>query len=208
MSQFALNLPYSPVFLAENFIVAGSNRAAHEWVARWPDWNSHALIIYGDAGCGKSHLGHIWARSAQAVADVKSARDLKQNALIENIESWKEDELFHLLNIARENKYFLLLTAKSAPSKLPFTLPDLTSRLNALPAAHIAPPDDELLAAVMRKQFSDRQLKVDEEVISYLVPRIERSFAVIARTVEALDKQALAQAKSITVPFAKRVLGF
>ena len=39
----------------------------------------------------------------------------------------------------------------------------------------LAPPDDALLRAVIVKLFADRQLAVDESLVSYLVTRIERS---------------------------------
>jgi chromosomal replication initiation ATPase DnaA len=132
---------------------------------------------------------------------------LRGNMLIENIERLGDARaLLHAFNYARENGSQLLLTSGVPPHSLPFTLPDLMSRLLALPAAHIDQPDDDLLAAAMRKQFADRQMKVDEEVVAYVLPRIERSLGEVARVVKWLDGCALAEHKDITVRFVRRML--
>jgi len=208
MSQIALPLTHATNYHEDMFVVSDCNKQAHDWIMRWPDWNSHATIIYGDAGSGKTHLGYIWAKKADAKTGAVEASNLTENTLIENIEQHDETALFHLLNTAKENSLFLLLTASCAPKQLPYSLPDLTSRLLALPAIAINPPDDDALSGAMRKQFSDRQLKVDDEVIAYLLPRMERSFTAIAQAVEKLDKQALSEQKPITIPFARKLLGY
>ncbi|MFW0777713.1 MAG: HdaA/DnaA family protein [Rickettsiales bacterium] len=206
MSQIALPFAHATHFHEDMFVVSECNKQAYDWVKRWPDWNSHATIIYGATGCGKSHLGHIWSKQSDAITDAVDAENLANNALVENIEQHDETALFHLLNAAKENGFFLLLTASCSPKQLPYDLPDLTSRVLALPAIAINPPDDEVLIGAMRKQFSDRQLKVDDEVIAYLLPRMERSFSAIAQAVETLDKQALSEQRAVTIPFARKIL--
>jgi chromosomal replication initiation ATPase DnaA len=209
MSQYALPISLPPVFSEDNFVVSESNRAAYEWVTRWPDWPSHALILVGATGAGKSHLAQLWImRSGAQILD-RIVPDAKGNLLLENIEQIIDERaLLHLLNYGKENKQSLLLTSELPPGELPFTLSDLTSRLKALPVAAINPPDDALLAAALRKQFADRQLKVEEEIIAYLLPRFGRSFADVAATVAILDRQALAEQRNLTIPFVKRVLNY
>jgi len=215
MAQYAFPLTLPPVFSEDNFFVASCKREAEQWVSRWPNWPAQALIVYGPSGAGKSHLGHIWA--GRAKGKIFFAREKKKlapetmtgNWLIEDMESLADERaLFHLLNLAKENKNFLLLTASVPPKELPFTLPDLTSRLLALPCVGIASPDEETIAAVLRKQFSDRQLKVEDEVIAFLLPRMERSYNGATQIVDRLDKQALAEQRNLTVPFVKRALGY
>lgn len=211
MSQFALPLTLSPVFSKDNFYVSGCNRDAHQWIMRWPDWPAQALLLYGPSGAGKTHLGHIWAARADAARfeTLPSPDALCGHALIENIDRLPDErKLLHLLNYAKEQRHALLLTASLPPAQLPFTLPDLTSRLKALPSAAIAAPDDEALTAVLRKQFADRQLKVGDDVIAFLLPRIERSFTALSGIVEKLDSQALAEQRNLTIPFIKRALGY
>ena len=55
-------------------------------------------------------------------------------------------------------------------------LKDLLSRLMSSTILELNIPDDNLLAAVMAKQFLDKQIKVDNDVIKYAIPRMERSF--------------------------------
>jgi chromosomal replication initiation ATPase DnaA len=208
MSQYALPIRLTPIFSEDNFFVSASNEEAHQWIMSWPEWPAQALILYGPSGSGKSHLAHIWAEKVRATTLATAADALAGNALLEHIEEADERSLLHLINRAKESSHFLLFTSSATPKALPFTLPDLTSRLLALPTAEIHAPDDAVLAAALRKQFSDRQLKVEEEVIAYLLPRMERSFAHISETVEQLDREALSAQKNITVPFARRALGY
>ncbi len=212
-SQYAMSLPLPVVLDEDNFYVNNSNRDAYQWVTNWPNWPAHALVLYGDNGSGKTHLGHIWARQSRASVLTLPAPlrpdTMQGNWLIEGIDTFTDERaLLHLLNYSKEKKTFLLLTAHVPPAQLSFMLPDLTSRLLALPCAGIAPPDDEALAAVMRKQFTDRQLKVSDDVIAFLLPRMERSFARVGELVATLDNEALVQRKELTVPFLKKLLGY
>lgn len=215
MPQYALSLSLPPLFSADNFIIGECNEEAWRWVNAWPNWSasgpSHALLLTGPAGCGKSHLGQVWAQRAGALtlpaSGLTGQEPGKSNLLLEDIEQVKDQtHLLHLFNYTRENGHSLLMTSAHAPKALPFTLPDLTSRLLAVPAVAITEADDSVLAGAMRKQFSDRQMKVDDEVIAYTLPRIERSLGKIKELVEYLDSAALAERKNITIPFVKKIL--
>ncbi len=213
MSQFAFNLSLPPVFSAENFILSDCNRNAWQMVTAWPAWPSHALLLQGPEGSGKSHLGRIWSGKSCARTVAASAlhtldmAGVKGHWLIENIEEVREERLLlHAFNAIRERGDSLLLTSRQPAMQLPLTLPDLNSRLRALPSAIIRSPDDAMLAGAMRKQFADRQLKVDDDVIDYLLPRMERSLRRVRDLVDRLDTRALAAGRKISVPFARRLL--
>jgi chromosomal replication initiation ATPase DnaA len=215
MSQLTLSISLPAVFSEDNFHVADCNREAHQWAARWPDWPGNALLLYGPSGAGKSHLGQLWAARAKAQrfstreTSLLSPDTMRGNWLVEDIENVSDARaLLHLINFSGENKTSLLLTANAPPKRLPFTLPDLTSRLLALTAIGISSPDEATIAAVLRKQFADRQLKVEDEIIAYLLPRMERTYAGAAIIVDTLDTEALAEQRNLTVPFVKRVLGY
>jgi chromosomal replication initiation ATPase DnaA len=200
-TQLALALDHAESLAREDFLAGPPNAAALALIERWPDWPSRAVLLRGPEGSGKSHLAAIWARTAGARTLSPRALDstevpvaLATGALVlENLSPGRFDEaaLFHLLNLAREERAFLLITARTAPSTWRIDLPDLASRLRALAVVALAAPDDALLRAVIVKLFADRQLMVDESLVSFLANRIERSFAAARAAVAALDREAL-----------------
>lgn len=214
--QLALDLPHAESFRRDDFLESPANTAALALVDRWPDWPNSSAAIIGPAGSGKSHLAAIWAERAGArivasgeldAAGVPAA--LATGALvIEDFTPSRVDEpaLFHLFNLAREQGAFLLITARERLDRAPFMLSDLASRLRTVPAITLAPPDDSLLAAVLVKLFADRQLAIDEGVVSYLVARIERSLASAEAIVTRLDRAALSRGRSVTRVLASEVL--
>lgn len=206
--QLVLDLPHRPAFEAEDFLVSRSNAAAVDIVDRWPDWTNSAVLVLGPAGSGKSHLANVWrlkssawGAKAAAISDDTVARLEAHRALVvEDIDRSIAGErtLFHLLNLAREKTYTLLLTSRTAPGDIEIALPDLRSRLRALPVVTIEPPDDDLLKAVLVKLFGDRQLLVEPHVISFLALHIERSMEAASRIVAAADNLALARQRRVT----------
>jgi chromosomal replication initiation ATPase DnaA len=212
MRQRAFDLPVKTGFATADFLVSDCNREAFELIERWPDWPSPALALYGPPGSGKTHLAHVWCERAKA--ELISGRAIDAGLLpgtaalaIDDVEQAQEEPLLHLYNSALERGGTLLLTMPAPPASLLLALPDLASRLRALPVVGIGPPDDAVLGAVLVKHFTDRQISVRPGVIAYLVARIERSFAAAAAVAAQLDEAALAAARPITVKFAREVLG-
>jgi chromosomal replication initiation ATPase DnaA len=174
------------------------------------------VVLAGPEGAGKSHLAAIWAQaagarriSARALDEGKVPAALATGAVVvEDAAPGEFDEraLFHLLNLAREDEAFVLLTARTAPAGWSLAIRDLASRLKALPVVTLAPPDEALLRAVLVKLFADRQLAVDESLVGYLVTRIERSFAAARAVVTALDEEAMRQQRPLTRALAAEVL--
>jgi len=206
--QLALALDHAESLARDDFLAGPSNAAALEFIERWPDWPQRTMLLVGPEGSGKSHLAAIWSRAAGARVLAARALDgagipaaLATGALVlEDLTEGRFDEaaLFHLLNLGREERAFILVTARSAPGGWQAELPDLASRLRALPAVVLSAPDDALFRAVIVKLFADRQLIVEEVLISYLVTRIERSFAAARTAVEALDRAALRLQRPVT----------
>ncbi len=213
--QLVLELPHRPALGLEDYLVSGSNAAAVALVDRWPDWPAGAAVISGPPGCGKSHLANVWRMksNADAVAAAHIAiADVPQLAasgalIVEDIAATRDEAaLFHLLNLVREQRLAMLLTSALAPGDLALALPDLRSRLNALPHALIAPPDDALLRAVLVKLFADRQLSVEPQIIAYLLVRMERSMEAASRLVAELDHRSLALQRAVTRSVAAAAL--
>ena len=214
--QLVLDLGHRAAFGRDDFLVTSGNREAVEWIDRWPDWPGHALAIFGPAGCGKSHLVHVFALRAQA--QILSAADVRLDTVAQLIEgplalALEDGEavtdpraLLHLFNAVKERNGTLLLTSREPPARWPVTLADLKSRLAAVPAVRIAAPDDAMMEAVLVKLFADRQIAVTPDVVAYLVRRIDRSFAAARTVVAKADEISLAGKRPITVPLIKQVL--
>jgi chromosomal replication initiation ATPase DnaA len=215
--QLALALGHDTSFAREDFLEGPSNAAALGLIERWPDWPDRLLVVTGPEGSGKSHLAAIWADTtgarflaARSLAQANPRAALSTGALvIEDVAGDAIDEraLFHLINLAREEGAFVLVTAPTAPSGWTLRVPDLASRLRALPVVALGAPDDALLRAVLVKLFADRQLAVDESLLGYLANRIERSFAAARAIVERLDREALRLRRPVTRALAAEILG-
>jgi len=214
--QLALALPHGESLTRDNFMEGPANAAGLALIERWPDWPSRIVSLVGPEGSGKTHLAAIWAertgaRSAAArsltAAAVPAA--LATGALvIEDLKPSEFDErsLFHLMNLAREEKAFVLITARTPPTAFPVELRDLRSRLRAVPVVTLLPPDDHLLRALIVKFCADRQLSVDESVVSFLAARIERSFVAARTIVELLDTEGLRRGRPVTRALASELL--
>ena len=214
--QLALSLEHVESFAREDFLSGPSNAAALTLVETWPDWPARAVVLAGPAGSGKSHLASIWAARAGArfllarsLVETKVPAALATGALVvEDLTPGAFDEraLFHLINLVREEGAYLLLTAASPPAGWPVEIPDLASRLKAAPVVMLAPPDDALLRAVLVKLFADRQLAVDEALVSFLTMRIERTFQAARAVVAKLDQEAMQRKRPLTRALAAEVL--
>lgn len=214
--QLPLLLPHQERLTREDFLEGNGNAQALAMIETWPHWPVPTLVVSGPAGAGKSHLAAIWsamsgarvvAARALAVADVPRA--LATGAVvIEDLEPGKFDEraLFHLLNLARQDAAFVLLTAQDSPANWHLSVRDLASRLRAVPVVALAPPDDMMLRALIVKLCADRQIAADEALVRYLSSRIERSFSAVRDVVTRLDRESLARQRPVSRMLASEVL--
>lgn len=213
--QLALALDHAENYAREDFLSGPCNEGPLALIDCWPDWPANAIALIGPEGSGKTHLASMWAAaagarviSARAIGEADLPSALATGALVVEDAAAAEDEraLFHLINLAREEKAFLLITARVTPATWPASLPDLVSRLRALPVVTIEAPDDALLSAVLIKLFADRQLAVDDRLIDFLIHRIERSVAAARRAVADLDSEALRLKRPVNRALAAEIL--
>jgi len=216
--QLIFDLPPKTAFGHEDFFVSPSNDLAVRFIEAWQDWPLDKLILCGPKGSGKSHLVHIWAEDAGAI--VVSAIALayerletlaEQPVVVEDVHSLAQNDdgetaLFHLHNLMNQAHHPLLMTGVGTVGSWGIRLPDLASRLAGSQVVSMAAPDDALLSVLLIKLFSDRQIEVSPALISYIVKRIDRSFAFAGELVRTLDRASLAGQKPITKRLAGRVL--
>ena len=209
--QLPLPFPYEPRYDPRDFVPATANRAALRWLET--EWPEQRLAVFGAGGVGKSHLLHLWADQTGAVVlagqTLVDLDGLPQHGClaVDDADTIGDEALlFHLLNTARDRRLRLLLSGRTAPSRWPVALADLSSRLRALTAVEIHQPDDDLLAALLMRLLADRQLSVAQSVQEWLLLRLPRSPSVLREVVARLDRASLTWHAPITRPLAARVL--
>jgi chromosomal replication initiation ATPase DnaA len=214
--QLAFALPHAESLTRDNFLEGPANASALALVDAWPEWPHRTMLLVGPEGSGKSHLAAIWAEQAGARATSAHAltadsvpAELATGALVvEDLRAAAFDEraLFHLLNLAREDEAYILITARQPPAAFEIELRDLRSRLRAVPVVSLLPPDDHLVRALIVKFCADRQLAVDEQVVGYLATRLERSYAALRQAIELLDTESLRLGRPVTRALAAELL--
>jgi len=231
MRQLVLNFPFKRSYTIEDFFISDANALAFAWLKRWPLWASPeteggGFIAYGPSGCGKTHLIHAFcqmtptylippqlregAEAGDSVDAHISAGATYRSWALDDVDEWlgsraRERNLFAIVCHCHAHNKTLLLTSRQ-PVRACVLLADLQSRLAAMPAAAITPPDDALLAAVISKLFHDRQRHVDDEVIAFMIARMERRFDVAIRLVAELEQHAAEKQQKITIPLVKTLL--
>ena len=212
-AQIPLNLALRPDYRSTRFVSGQSNAEARDALSQFPRWPHGALALIGDAGTGKTHLGHGWIYDHNGLVlspaeGLASAAAWRGRALwVDDASRASEELLFGLINMAHAQDITgLLLTDRTLPNQWRVTIPDLRSRLAALQVARIDPPDDELLSAIYDKLFLDRGLKVNDALISYLMLRVERSVDAARSVVAALDHAAAEQKVNVNRSFAAKII--
>jgi chromosomal replication initiation ATPase DnaA len=214
--QLPLPLGSRVAFTREDFVPSLASAPALAFIDTWPSWPVAAAALHGPSGSGKSHLAAIW--QARSGAQIVSAKELSSGfvhdpslpVIVEDVDSshvspTRDAALFSLLEHAQANAP-VLLTGHESPSGWKTTLPDLASRFSALLAFPLWAPDDDLLAAIARKLFNDRQLAVPEAVIERMVKSLERSPAAMRDFVAQTDERALAEGRAINLALVREML--
>ena len=218
--QLTLDLTTPPAHARADFLPAPANHAALKALDRPQDWPAGRMLLIGPEGSGKTHLAAFWAAengalrvSASALrpdaADLLAADGgavVVEDADHAGFAAGAEQALFHLWNLCAPRDCLLLLTARQAPRDWGLVLPDLRSRMDAMPQVHLGPPDETLLAAVLVKLFADRQLSVSAGLIDWLVLHMDRDLGLARRLVAAMDRAAMAEKGPVTRRIAADLL--
>ncbi len=234
--QYIFDFPKREILTKEGFIVADCNRAAYEIIAKYPHWPVRFLAIFGAPKSGKSHLAGIWAAQFRArkilpndlpdimseiMPETISGASFETKKLSADIfwlkipdgsdffsgEIVAQEALFHLYNqIIQNQQGALLITATTPPSLWNLALKDLQSRMSGLPAVKLGQPDDALLEKLLKKLCADRQLIMKDDVLKFVIRRMERSFEFAYLLADRLDQQTLEKQKPITIALARGCL--
>ena len=213
--QLILKFPEHRAYKREDFYVSPSNQEAYDFINNWPKWIKRIVNIFGPSGSGKSHLSSILKTKTKCLEilanelneDIIFEFKTKEVLIIENFnEKIPEKLLFSLWNIAlQDNKYFLINSIKPI-SSYKFKLPDLTSRIKSSLNIGIKLPSDDLISAIIAKNFSDKQIMVEEKHIDYIIKRIDRSYEKISQFILTLDRYSLKKKSPFGLKLIKEVL--
>lgn len=213
--QTTLNFKHNENYDKGNFLPSRNNEVAFNWINSFPNWKGQKIsIIYGNPGCGKTHLGKIWQEKSNAIQlDKKSNLEeildkysKGENIFIDDYDKLNLDDkfLYNLYNFSKEElSGYVLITASKRPMDWDIVLADAKSRLMSLNSISIEEPDDFLLSGMLVKLFSDRQLQITPEIINYMLLRMGRSFAGTIELVKKIDNLSLEKKRNITIPLIK-----
>ena len=215
LNQLLLDLDYKINFNEHDFYLSKSNSNAFNFVNKWPDWDKKILNISGEKFSGKSHLANIFKLKSKAFLvkgkkiDNSIFKSLKlfESIIIDDFDECnKEEILYSIFNLIDQDNKYLLINSLKPINKIKFKLPDLASRSKNCLYAEIENPDDELLFAIILKNFSDRQIKIEKKIISFIISRIDRSYRKIEEFIYKIDELSLKKKKPINFKTIKEIL--
>ena len=215
LNQLLLELDYKTNFNEHDFYLSKSNSNAFNLINRWPDWEKKILNISGEKFSGKSHLANIFKLKSKAFLvkgdkidnSIFKSLKLYESIIIDDFEECNEEEiLYSIFNLIDQDSKYLLINSLKPINKIKYKLPDLASRSKNCLYAEIENPDDELLFAIILKNFSDRQIKIEKKIINFIISRVDRSYRKIDEFIYKVDELSLKKKKPINLKTIKEIL--
>ena len=215
LNQLLLDFDYKTNFNEHDFYLSKSNSNAFNLINRWPDWDKKILNISGEKFSGKSHLANIFKLKSKAFLikgneidnSIFKSIKLYESIIIDDFEECNEEEiLYSIFNLIDQDSKYLLINSLKPINQIKYRLPDLTSRSKNCLYAVIENPDDELLFAIILKNFSDRQIKIEKKIINFIISRIDRSYRKIDEFIYKIDELSLKKKKPINLKTIKEIL--
>jgi len=215
VDQKLLNFAVNESFNENDYYVSSSNYFAKNIIQTWPKWEKKIINITGEKYCGKTHLSTIFKIKSNALylysnkINNNSIKRIKlyNSIIIEDLdESFDEKLLYSIFNLVEQDNKYLLISSIKPIDTMKFKLPDLVSRLKNCIIAKIEQPDDDLIYAIILKSFSDRQIKLDNKIIDYIIKRIARSYSKMQEFIYKIDELSLKKKKSINFKIIKEII--
>jgi len=215
MSQLIFKFPFKTNYFEEDFYVSENNFDAYKLIESWPKWPGKFMNIFGPSGCGKTHLSNIFKKkinsffikSSELNSDVLLAIKTKECLIIDEYKNNIEEKLFYsVLNQSYLSNQFIIVNSLTPIQSFKVNLNDLKSRFDSFVNISIDLPTDELIKVVISKNFSDKQVKIENKLLEYIVKNIDRSYEAIFDLINKLDDFSLSTGKSININLIKKAL--
>ena len=178
LNQLLLELDHKITFNEHDFYLSKSNSNAFNLINRWPNWDKKILNLSGEKFSGKSHLANIFKLKSKAFYingkninnSIFKSIKLFESIIIDDFEECNEEKiLYSIFNLIDQDNKYMLINSVRPINKIKFNLPDLSSRSKNCIYVQIENPDDELLFAIILKNFSDRQIKIEKKIINFII---------------------------------------
>ena len=215
LNQQLLNFDLEPNYAHDDFFVSKSNYFAFQLIEKWPKWEKNILNIYGEKFSGKTHLSNIFLSKNKGFKIKESEIDetiykkfkLYENIIIDDFQNKCNEKLMYsIFNLVDQSNKYLIINSIDPINEIDFKLNDLKSRSKNCLFAKIENPDDELMFAIILKNFSDRQIQVDKKLIDFIIKRIDRSYSKIVDFIYKVDELSLKKKKAIDLKTIKEIL--
>ncbi len=215
LNQLLLDFNIKTNFNDHDYYVSDSNYFAFNLIDKWPKWEKRILNVNGDKFSGKTHLAYIFKSKSSALFlkenqindEVFKKIKLHESIIIDEFSNNTDETLIYsILNLVDQDSKYLLINSEIPLGEIKFKIPDLASRSKNLLYAKIDPPDDNLIFAIILKNFSDRQIKLEKKIIEFIIKRIDRSYRKISEFIYKIDELSLKKKKPINLKTIKEIL--
>ena len=215
MSQLIFKFPFKTNYFEEDFYVAENNFEAYKLIESWPKWSSRFINIFGPSGCGKTHLANIFSKKINSFLikaselnnNNLSSIKIKECLIVDEYQSNVEEKLFYsVLSQSFLSNQFIIINSLKPIQSFEINLNDLKSRLSSFVNISINLPTDELIKVIISKNFSDKQVKIENKLLEYIIKNIDRSYESIFDLINKLDEFSLSTGKSININLIKKAL--
>ncbi len=215
LNQLLLDFDIKKNFNDHDYYVSDSNYFAFNLIDKWPKWEKRILNISGEKFSGKTHLANIFKLKSSALFlnenqindDLFKKIKLHESIIVDGFSNSIDEKLtYAILNLVDQDSKYLLINSETPLGEINFNLPDLASRSKNLLHAKIDPPDDDLIFAIILKNFSDRQIKLEKKIIEFIINRIDRSYSKISEFIYKIDELSLKKKKPINLKTIKEIL--
>ena len=215
LNQLLLELDHKKNFNEYDYYISKSNYFAFNIIDKWPKWEKKILNITGEKFSGKTHLANIFKSKTKALLinadkiDEKIFNKIKlfESIIIDDFEKFNDERLIYsIFNLIEQDNKYLLINSLKPINEIYFELQDLVSRSKNCLIAKIDKPDDDLIFAIILKNFSDRQIKVEKKIVEFIINRIDRSYRKIYEFIYKIDELSLKKKKPINFKTIKEIL--
>ncbi len=215
--QFKFAFP-QPVLPLESLFLDSQGDSALRVLRRWREWPKLYIGLTGSTRSGVTTVLKSWARDVEGrylapddwqTLDPKELSELLDRPLaIDDADQMRSPSaLLTMINLAEDHNAAILLGGHEKPSVWHKTPPDLVSRLSAM--TNIQLPnltDDDSFRTRLRAACLRRFIRLPGETMSFVEPRLERSYQAIEAFANGLDEAMSETGRPATIPLAREVL--